>query len=155
MSPMALLGLLKGGKSTVAIVATIVALGAVWLAWGHYEGLVAERDELRSAYALSEQAHAETAANFTSFAREATDNMQRLQASLDEMSRKFAAAEGRVDDLRETLQRHDLGRLARHKPGLVGRRINAATGRVWDDIAEATGADVGADAPAEAGLPAP
>jgi|TARA_B110000908_G_C10190768_1_gene420356 predicted negative regulator of RcsB-dependent stress response len=50
-------------------------------------------------------------------------------------------AEVYTDKLRGKLQRHDLTLLSLKKPGLIEKRVNNATQKVWDEIETISGAD--------------
>lgn len=61
-------------------------------------------------------------------AQETADLEDRLQASTESLT-----------ELRRLLQEHDLTRLALEKPGLIERRMNTATERLFRDIECETG----------------
>ena len=58
-----------------------------------------------------------------------------------ELQRELQIAEGYGDELRATLQKHNLTHLANKKPGLIEKRMQNATNRLWDDLAVITGPD--------------
>jgi hypothetical protein len=47
-------------------------------------------------------------------------------------------AEQYGDELRATLQRHNLTHLASQKPGLIEKRMQSATNQLWDDLESIT-----------------
>ena len=47
-------------------------------------------------------------------------------------------AEQYGDELRATLQRHNLTHLATQKPGLIEKRMHGATDKLWDDLESIT-----------------
>lgn len=47
-------------------------------------------------------------------------------------------AEQYGDELRATLQRHNLTHLATKKPGLIEKRMQDATDKLWDDLVDIT-----------------
>ena len=51
------------------------------------------------------------------------------------LQNKLQIAEGYGDQLRATLQKHNLTHLANKKPGLIEKRMQNATNRLWDDLA--------------------
>jgi len=55
------------------------------------------------------------------------ERMSNLQSSLQE-------AEGYIDGLRSTFQKHNLTNLAAKKPGLIEKRMNDATNKLFDDL---------------------
>ena len=54
------------------------------------------------------------------------------------LQNKLQIAEGYGDQLRATLQKHNLTHLANKKPGLIEKRMQNATNRLWDDLADIT-----------------
>jgi len=58
-----------------------------------------------------------------------------VQAQLTaDLNKKLQEAESYQDELREKLQKHDLTRLSEAKPGLIEKRINSATKKLFDDL---------------------
>ena len=51
-----------------------------------------------------------------------------------ELQKELQIAEGYGDELRATLQKHNLTRLANKKPGLIEKRMQNATNRLWNDL---------------------
>ena len=66
-----------------------------------------------------------------------------------ELQKELQIAEGYGDQLRATLQKHNLTHLANKKPGLIEKRMQNATNRLWDDLADIT--DPNGVQPADAG----
>ena len=58
-------------------------------------------------------------------------------------------AERYGDELRSTLQKHNLTALAQQKPGLIEKRMQDATNKLWDDLRSIT--DPNGVQPADAG----
>ena len=52
-----------------------------------------------------------------------------------ELQDKLQLAEKYGDQLRNTLRKHNLTHLANKKPGLIEKRMQNATNRLWDDLA--------------------
>jgi len=50
-------------------------------------------------------------------------------------------AEQYGDELRSTLNKHNLTHLANKKPGLIEQRMQNATNKLWDDLESITGND--------------
>ena len=67
---------------------------------------------------------------------------QQLQTDLQK-------AEQYGDELRSTLQKHNLTHLAETKPGLIEKRMQDATNKLWDDLRSIT--DPNGVQPADAG----
>jgi len=55
-----------------------------------------------------------------------------------ELQDKLQLAEKYGDQLRNTLRKHNLTHLANKKPGLIEKRMQNATNRLWDDLANIT-----------------
>ena len=55
-----------------------------------------------------------------------------------ELRKRLDQAEESKSVLIEKLQQHDLTRLSRQKPGLIEKRVNDATKKIFDDIEAAT-----------------
>jgi hypothetical protein len=52
-----------------------------------------------------------------------------------ELQGQLQVAEQYGDQLRNTLRKHNLTHLANKKPGLIEKRMQNATNRLWDDLA--------------------
>lgn len=55
-----------------------------------------------------------------------------------QLSTDLQKAERYGDELRATLQKHNLTHLANKKPGLIEKRMQNATDKLWDDLADIT-----------------
>ena len=55
-----------------------------------------------------------------------------------ELQDKLQLAEKYGDQLRNTLRKHNLTHLANKKPSLIEKRMQNATNRLWDDLANIT-----------------
>ena len=62
----------------------------------------------------------------------------RLGALNQQLSADLQKAEQYGDELRNTLQKHNLTHLANKKPGLIQKRMQDATDKLWDDLADIT-----------------
>ena len=71
--------------------------------------------------------------------------MQEEQARLSQLNQQLGEdlrkAEQYGDELRSTLQKHNLTHLANKKPGLIENRMQNATDKLWDDLAAITDPD--------------
>ena len=56
-----------------------------------------------------------------------------------QLSSDLQKAEQYGDELRATLQKHNLTHLANKKPGLIEKRMQNATDKLWDDLESITG----------------
>ena len=66
------------------------------------------------------------------------EDVQRNSELNRELQKELQIAEGYGDQLRATLQKHNLTHLANKKPGLIERKMQNATNRLWDDLADIT-----------------
>jgi outer membrane protein TolC len=55
-----------------------------------------------------------------------------------QLSEDLQKAEQYGDELRNTLQKHNLTHLANKKPGLIEKRMQNATDKLWDDLESIT-----------------
>jgi multidrug resistance efflux pump len=62
----------------------------------------------------------------------------RLNALNQQLGDDLRKAEEYGDELRNTLQKHNLTHLANKKPGLIQNRMQNATDKLWDDLADIT-----------------
>jgi hypothetical protein len=60
-----------------------------------------------------------------------------------QLSTDLQKAEKYGDELRATLQKHNLTHLANKKPGLIEKRMQNATDKLWDDLESITAPDNG------------
>ena len=77
---------------------------------------------------------------------EASLKLERAEtARLGELNNKLSndlqKAEQYGDELRSTLQKHNLTHLANKKPGLIEKRMQDATNKLWDDLESITAPD--------------
>ena len=66
------------------------------------------------------------------------EDVQRNSKLNKELQKELQIAEGYGDQLRATLQKHNLTHLANKKPGLIERKMQNATNRLWNDLANIT-----------------
>ena len=83
--------------------------------------------KLENAVAISEQ----------SIATLQADNA-RLNVLSDQLNEDLRKAEVYGDELRATLQKHNLTHLAEKKPGLIEKRMQGATDKLWSDLESIT-----------------
>ena len=69
---------------------------------------------------------------------EMTDNFEKQARLNKELSGKLEDAEKYQDDLRSKLQKHDLTRLSIGKPGMMEKRINDDTKKLFSDFESIT-----------------
>ena len=66
------------------------------------------------------------------------EDVQRNSELNRELQKELQIAEKYGDQLRNTLRKHNLTHLANKKPGLIQRKMQNATNRLWDDLADIT-----------------
>lgn len=65
----------------------------------------------------------------------------RLNDLTNQLALDLQTSEKYGDELRSTLNKHNLTHLANKKPGLIEKRIQNATDKLWDDLESITGVD--------------
>jgi TolA-binding protein len=133
-----------GAAKWIAIsIAVITVVGGATAAVHHYNTLVEERQALEDRAALAEtelQTQRESAQRY----RESTEEqLTQLQGNLEELGKSFAQERKRSEELGKLFAKHDLTKLATKKPGLLDKRINDGTSRMWLDLEQATRSDAG------------
>ena len=67
-----------------------------------------------------------------------TEDAVRLNALTDQLGEDLQKAEQYGDELRATLNKHNLTHLANKKPGMIEKRMQDATDKLWDDLESVT-----------------
>jgi hypothetical protein len=116
----------------IAIVLTLVSLGG--LGFFYVKKLQSDLETARANVAKMEQAVAISEASIENLQKE-TIRLGELNLSLQSDLQK---AEQYGDELRATLQRHNLTHLATRKPGPIEKRMQNATDQLWDDLESIT-----------------
>ena len=116
----------------IAIVLTILATGGV--GWAYIQKLQGDLQTARDNVAKMEVAVATSEASIKLLQQDAA-KMAELNSQLQTDLQK---AEQYGDELRNTLQKHNLTHLANKKPGLIQDRMQNATNKLWDDLASIT-----------------
>ena len=65
----------------------------------------------------------------------------RLNDLTNQLAQDLQTSERYGDELRATLNKHNLTNLANRKPGLIEKRMQNATDKLWDDLESITGVD--------------
>jgi predicted nuclease with TOPRIM domain len=114
----------------------VVALlgGAAYAAKYYYDTTQATIAQLRENTAKLEVANEENQATITKM----TENSVRLNELTDQLNKDLRKSEEYGDQLRETLNKHDLTHLANKKPGLIEKRMQDATDKLWGDLESVT-----------------
>ena len=103
-----------------------VGYGAYWY-YNDTQARITQLRENNTKLELANEQNQETIENMQEQAEQNAARMQTLQADLQK-------AEKYGDELRSTLQKHNLTQLALRKPGLIQNRINSASDKILDDI---------------------
>lgn len=107
------------------VVSSTIALG-----YNYVTGVIAENKTL----ALEVSTLAESNAGLQT-ALDTSKEDAAKQAELNgDLQVKLSQSESRLNELRQTFLDHDLSNLAMQKPGLIERRVNSGTQKVFDDI---------------------
>ena len=67
------------------------------------------------------------------------EDRQKFEEINRELQKELQTAERYGDQLRATLQKHNLTHLANKKPGLIEKRMQNATDELWNDLESITG----------------
>ena len=98
------------------------------------------RDDLEIARANVARMEVAVQTSEASLVLERSEN-SRLNELNSELSVNLRRAEQYGDELRNTLQKHNLTHLANKKPGLIQNRMQNATDQLWNDLAGITDPD--------------
>ena len=117
----------------------IVALlgGAAYAAKYYYDTTQATIAQLRENNAKLEVANQENQATI----RQMDADNEVLNALTDQLSLDLQKAEQYGDELRHTLNKHDLTHLANKKPGMIEKRMQNATDKLWNELKSITSND--------------
>ena len=123
----------------IKIYALVIILGilggAAYAAKYYYDTTQATIAQLRENTAKLEVANEENQATITKM----TENSVRLNELTDQLNKDLRKSEEYGDQLRNTLNKHNLTHLANKKPGLIEKRMQNATDKLWDDLESVTG----------------
>lgn len=117
------------------IIILVVVGGVLFGAWYEYRDMQQRIATLRENNAKLEMVAKEN--------EQTINTMQEFASSMAEENKKLTGqlqeAEKYKDQLLGKLQRHNLALLSLKKPGMIEKRINDATKKVFDDIEALTG----------------
>ena len=116
----------------------IIALAGIALSGAAYVKKI--QDDLEIARANVAKMEVAVQTSEASLALERSENT-RLNELNSQLGENLQRAEQYGDELRNTLQKHNLTHLANKKPGLIQKRMQNATNRLWDDLTSITDAD--------------
>ncbi len=119
----------------IIVIILSVLGGCAYAAKYYYDTTQATIAQLRENNAKLEVANEENQQTIKKMGEDA----KRLNALTDQLSADLRKAEEYGDELRNTLNKHDLTHLANKKPGLIEKRMQNATDKLWDDLESITG----------------
>lgn len=132
-----------GYKIGAGVLIGVVAVTAVTLSYRHYTGLVDAKAELTARVGTLEQDVAREKARGDAF-KLTIDKWDEAAAKQAEALDRFSTVQRDAGEttrrLTDALSKHDLGALARSKPGLIQTRINAGTADAFRLLEHSTGA---------------
>tara|TARA_Y100000114_G_scaffold74099_1_gene67931 strand:- start:186 stop:575 length:390 start_codon:yes stop_codon:yes gene_type:complete len=117
----------------IVIVVGLVG-GAVWGAYGYY------KDTQQRISTLTQNNAKLKSANDTNTAtiEQLNKNALALNQLIDDLGSELKKAEQYGDELRNTLRKHNLTHLANKKPGMIEKRMQNATDKLWDNLESIT-----------------
>ena len=109
--------------------------GAVWGGYPYY------KDTQHRISTLTQNNAKLKSANETNNATidQLQQNAVALNKLIDDLGTDLKKAEEYGDELRDTLRKHNLTHLANKKPGMIEKRMQDATDKLWDDLESVTG----------------
>ena len=108
--------------------------GAAYAAKYYYDTTQATIAQLRENNAKLEVANEENQQTITKM----QENNIALNKLTDQLNKDLRKAEEYGDELRNTLNKHDMTHLANKKPGLIEKRMQDATDKLWGDLESVT-----------------
>ena len=116
--------------NAIKIAMLLTVLATAGMAYAYVQRLQSNLEIARANVAKMEVAIQVSEASIATLQADAVRNAE-LSATLQ---RDLQAAERYGDELRNTLQQHNLTALAQRKPGLIENRMQDATDSLWDDL---------------------
>ena len=108
--------------------------GGIYAAKYYYDTTQATIAQLRENNAKLEVANEENQQTITKM----QENNIALNKLTDQLNKDLRKSEEYGDELRKTLNKHDLTHLANKKPGLIEKRMQDATDKLWGDLESVT-----------------
>ena len=117
----------------IVIVVGLVG-GAVWGGYTYY------KDTQQRISTLTQNNAKLKSANDTNTAtiQQLNKNALALNQLIDDLGSELKKAEQYGDELRNTLRKHNLTHLANKKPGMIEKRMQNATDKLWDNLESIT-----------------
>ena len=117
------------------LIAVVGMIGvAAWGAKYYYDTTQATIAQLRENNAKLGVANEQNQATIVQMQEDAV----RLNQLADQLNDDLRKAEVYGDELRDTLNKHNLTHLANKKPGMIEKRMQNATDKLWDDLESVT-----------------
>jgi len=116
----------------IAIILTLITLGAG--GFFYVKKLQNDLETARANVAKMQVAVQTAEASIKTLQQDA----EKMAALNQQLSADLQKAEKYGDELRATLQKHNLTHLANKKPGLIQKRMQDATNKLWDDLGSIT-----------------
>ena len=120
--------------SSVRIAVLLFMISAAGAGYWYIQKLQSDLQTARENVAKMEVAVATSEASVKLLQQDAAKMAELNQ----QLSTDLQKAEQYGDELRNTLQKHNLTHLANKKPGLIQNRMQNATDKLWDDLAAIT-----------------
>ena len=120
------------GAIKIAMIMTVLATAG--MGYVYVKRLQSDLETARANVAKMEVAVQISEASIATLQRDVARNAE-LNATLQ---RDLQTAEKYGDELRATLQKHNLTALAQRKPGLIENRMQDATNSLWNDLRSIT-----------------
>lgn len=142
-----------GLKAYVGIAIVVAVTAAVALSYRHYSGLVESNAQLTGQVATLKEDVSREKARADAFEKsiDRWDSAAKAQAkALEDLTTAQREAGAYSRELKDVLSKHDLGALAKRKPGLIERRVNDGSDRalrLLEQSTQAAAADGGQAAP--------
>ena len=108
--------------------------GGIYAAKYYYDTTQATIAQLRENNAKLEVANEENQQTITKM----QENNVRLNALTDQLNKDLRKSEKYGDELRDTLNKHNLTHLANKRPGMIEKRMQGKTDALWKDLESIT-----------------
>lgn len=120
--------------STLKLAMIVIICGAL-ASGGLYVKKIRDDLEIARANVARMEVAVQTSEASLALERSETTRLNELNSQLGE---NLQRAERYGDELRNTLQKHNLTHLANKKPGLIEKRMQNATDKLWNDLSGIT-----------------
>lgn len=130
-----------GLRAYVGITIGVAVAATVALSYRHYSGLVESNAQLTGQVATLEEDVSREKARADAFEKtmDKWDSAAKVQAkALEDLATAQREAGAYSRELKDVLSKHDLGALAKRKPGLIERRVNDGSDRALRLLEQST-----------------